>query len=237
MRREGAEQMSADVVFRAFPVPALPLHEARRSDARRSDARAAEPVRLDQAEEQRAAALEPASSARFRAGRIALRQFAAELMDVPVSGLAADYFCPQCAAAGDKAHGRPGYSLNGRTVPLLLSLSRAGGWILLAGLPKPDAGVHLGVDVEDPATAGFAGFDATVLTAAEAAMVAGARREARNQIRARLWARKEAWLKMQGSGLRTDPAAVDVLSLPGLRDLAPEEAGLPRYLAAAVAVG
>lgn len=219
--------MSSDVVFRAFPVAGLLS----------AHARAEQPVRLDPAEERRATAMEPLSSRRFRAGRMALRQFAAELMGIPASELAVDYACPHCAAEGDKAHGRPGYSHNGRTVPLLLSLARTGSWILLAGLPEPAAGLRLGVDIEDPAAVGFAGFDATVLTAAEAAVVAREPWEARNQARARLWARKEAWLKMQGSGLRTSPAAVDVLSLPGLRDLAPGEAGVPQHLAAAVAVG
>ena len=59
--------------------------------------------------------------------------------------------------------------------------------------------------------------------------------------RARLWARKEAWLKMLGTGLQTAPDTLDVLGpdvdgRAGLRDLAPAETGLHADLVAAVAV-
>ncbi|MEE2521865.1 4'-phosphopantetheinyl transferase superfamily protein [Pseudarthrobacter sp. J75] len=214
--------MSSDVVFRAFAVGDVPGQE---------------PVRLDPAEERRAVAMAPAVARRFRAGRMALRGFAGALLDVPPSELTADYCCPQCGLDADLAHGRPGYSLHGRPLPLLLSLARAGDWILLAGMRVPAAGLRLGVDIEDPADVGFPGFDRTALTAAEAATVGRTRERLRNAARARLWARKEAWLKMEGGGLRTAPVAVDVLSLPGLRDLVPEETGLPPHLASAMALG
>lgn len=218
--------MSSDVVFRAFPV-AAGLFENAEGNA----------GLLDAAEERRAVAMEPGSALRFRAGRLALRRFAGGLLDVPASELAAAYDCPQCGPDGDRAHGRPGYSRNGRQLPVILSLARAGGWILMAGLALPGDGVRLGVDVEDPAAVGFPGFDATTLTAAETASVGQQPDGLRNAARACLWARKEAWLKMTGGGLRTAPAAVDVLSLPGLRDIAPEESGLPGHFAAALAVG
>lgn len=217
--------MSSDVVFRAFPV-ASGFPETAVGDA----------GLLDAAEERRATAMEPGAALRFRAGRLALRRFAGQLLDVPAVELAAAYACPQCGTEGDRAHGRPGYALNGTQLPLSLSLARAGGWILMAGLAHPGPGVRLGVDLEDPAAVGFPGFDATTLTAAEAAKVVQQPAGLRDAARARLWARKEAWLKMTGSGLRTPPAAVDVLSLPGLRDIAPEESGLPRHFAAALAV-
>ena len=54
--------------------------------------------------------------------------------------------------------------------------------------------------------------------------------------RARLWARKEAWLKMTGEGLRADPSAVDVLDKPGITDLDPADTGLPGAFVAAVAL-
>ena len=126
-------------------------------------------------------------------------------------------------------------------VPLLLSLSRAAGWTLLAGVVEPDRGEQLGIDVEDPARADFDGFDDVVLTPAEQRHLAGLAGIALLQGRARLWARKEAWLKMLGTGLQTAPDTLDVLApavngRAGLRDLPPAETGLPADLVAAVAL-
>ena len=55
---------------------------------------------------------------------------------------------------------------------MLLSLSRAAGWILLAAVTDPGPGQRLGVDVEDPQRLDFDGFDAVALTAAERRAVA-----------------------------------------------------------------
>ena len=99
----------------------------------------------------------------------------------------------------------------------------------------------LGIDVEDPARADFDGFDDVVLTPAEQLHLAGLAGIALLQGRARLWARKEAWLKMLGTGLQTAPDTLDVLApavngRAGLRDLPPAETGLPADLVAAVAL-
>ncbi|MNI51803.1 4'-phosphopantetheinyl transferase superfamily protein [compost metagenome] len=56
--------------------------------------------------------------------------------------------------------------------------------------------------------------------------------------RARLWARKEAWLKMTGEGLRRNPAELDVLDRPGLQDVnIVSNRDLPEGLVAALALG
>ena len=169
----------------------------------------------------------------FLHGRLAQRRFAAGLLGVPASDLTAWYSCPRCGTGADISHGRPGYLLRGQAAPLLLSLSRAAGWTLL--------GEHLGIDVEDPARADFDGFDDVVLTRAEQRHLAGLGGIALLQGRARLWARKEAWLKMLGTGLQTAPDTLDVLApavngRAGLRDLPPAETGLPADLVAAVAL-
>ena len=134
-------------------------------------------------------------------------------------------------------HGRPGYTLDGAPAPLLLSLSRAAGWTLLAVVTDPGPEERLGVDVEDPQRLDFDGFDAVALTAAERQAVAPLHGDDLLRGRARLWARKEAFLKMTGEGLSRAPDTVDVRDRPGVRDLAPAASGLPVDLVAAVAVG
>ncbi|WP_255482337.1 4'-phosphopantetheinyl transferase superfamily protein [Pseudarthrobacter sp. NBSH8] len=191
---------------------------------------------LGPAELARAAALAPGPRAVFVAGRRCLRTFAAELLDVPASDLTTHFSCPRCGAGPGLSHGRPGYSLKGEPVPLALSLSRSSGWILLGAVMDPAVGVTMGVDLEDPSGMAFDGFDGVALTAAERAALAGLARPQLLQERARLWARKEAWLKMTGDGLVTAPDTLDVLSRPEIRDLAAGEAGLPLNFRAAVAV-
>ncbi|WP_309233175.1 4'-phosphopantetheinyl transferase superfamily protein [Pseudarthrobacter sp. AB1] len=191
---------------------------------------------LGPAELARAAALAPGPRAVFMAGRRCLRTFAAELLDVPASDLTTHFSCPRCGAGPGLSHGRPGYSLKGEPVPLALSLSRSSGWILLGAVMDPAVGVTMGVDLADPSGMAFDGFDGVALTAAERAALAGLARPQLLQERARLWARKEAWLKMTGDGLVTAPDTLDVLSRPEIRDLAAGEAGLPLNFRAAVAV-
>ncbi|CAM3087085.1 4'-phosphopantetheinyl transferase superfamily protein [Arthrobacter ulcerisalmonis] len=195
---------------------------------------AGELLLLDAAERTQAAAMVPAAAERFLAGRVAQRHFVAELLRVQPTELAAAYHCPTCGNGAEVNHGRPGYQIAGEQAPLALSTSRAAGWILLAAVLHPGPGVRLGVDIEDPAATSFAGFGAVALTAAERDVLAPLAGSALLAAQARLWARKEAWLKMTGQGLLTPPAEVDVLARPGLRDLSPAETGLPAFLAAAV---
>lgn len=211
--------MSADVDFRAF------LHGP-------SDERL-----LDEVELERAAAMVPEARLRFVSGRVAQRRFAAELLGVPTSALATHYSCHRCGSGPRISHGRPGYSRNGVPVPLLLSLSRAAGWMLLAGVLLPDAGLRLGVDVEDPAQLDFSGFDDVALTDAERQDISSLTGPQLAQTRTRLWTRKEAWLKMTGEGLHVSPASLDVRNRAQLTDLDSAVSGLPEDLVAAVALG
>jgi 4'-phosphopantetheinyl transferase len=195
---------------------------------------------LDAAELARADAMMPGPRAAFLSGRLAQRRFAAELLGVPASGLTVDYSCPRCGAGPGVSHGRPGYAVAGAAVsgaraPLLLSLSRSSGWILLAAVIDPEPGLRLGIDVEDPARMDFVGFDDIALAPAERQELLGLAGPALLRARARLWTRKEAWLKMSGEGLRTAPETLDVLDLAALRDLPPAQTGLPAELVAAAA--
>lgn len=176
----------------------------------------------------------------FIAGRSALRCFAASLLDVDPGRLAGNYHCPQCGPGQD--HGRPGFLLDGGPAPLLLSASRASGWVLLAGVVNPAPGLRLGVDLESLEGVRFEGFDNLALTADEKASLACVPEPQQVALRARLWARKEAWLKMTGEGLRRNPAELDVLTRTGVRDLfvvdyQGEEQEFPGTVVAAMAVG
>lgn len=201
------------------------------ADGPDSDAQLLEPV-----EAARAASLEPRARTRFVAGRVALRRFAADLLQLQAGDLEVRYSCLRCGSGPDLAHGRPGYTHRGEPLPLLLSMARTQQWILLAGLPAPGAGMRLGVDAEDPSRLDFDGFDAVALSAAERRAVGNLSGPGLLRERARLWARKEAWLKMTGEGLRADPSAVDVLDKPGITDLDPADTGLPGAFVAAVAL-
>lgn len=190
---------------------------------------------LDPAELERAAAMLPAVRTSFVSGRAAQRQFAAELLGLRAADLRCDYSCPRCGPG--LSHGRPGYARSGVRLPLLLSLSRAAGWTLVAAVVSPPPGLRLGVDIEDPSGTGFPGFGDVALTGAERRALQGCPDEDLPYERARLWARKEAWLKMTGEGLLVPPGTVDVLTGPGISDVGPAATGLPSSLAAAVALG
>ncbi|MGO4591979.1 4'-phosphopantetheinyl transferase family protein [Paenarthrobacter sp. 2TAF44] len=174
----------------------------------------------------------------FIAGRVALHRFAASLLGVSPNRLNPDYHCPQCGQGKD--HGRPGFMLDGVPAPLALSASKAQGWVLLAGVVHLTLGLRLGVDLEATDQAAFVGFDDVALTEGEKHFLASIPDNQRAGQRAQLWARKEARLKMTGEGLRRNPAEVDVLECPGLRDLnSSDDAGidLPEGFVAALAVG
>jgi 4'-phosphopantetheinyl transferase len=191
---------------------------------------------LDGIELARAHAMAPAAGRTFLAGRVAQRLFAAELMSVSAADLATAYTCPRCGAGPELSHGRPGYTYRGAPLPLALSLSRAGGWTLLVAVVDAAPETRLGADIEDPSRTGFDGFDGFALAPAERPALRDVKTELLPAARARLWARKEAWLKMTGEGLRTAPSSLDVRERAGLRDLGPAETGLPAHLAAAVAL-
>lgn len=176
----------------------------------------------------------------FLASRLAQQDFAATLLGVPALRLQAAYSCPDCGSGPDIAHGRPGYLLDGGPAPLALSASRRSGWVLCAGVVHPEPGLRLGVDLENAAGTEFAGFDGVALTGRERRHLGVLEPARRTHERARLWARKEAWLKMTGEGLRVSPDSLDVLESPGLWDLelpaAADGRDLPAGLVAALAV-
>ncbi|RJT83025.1 4'-phosphopantetheinyl transferase superfamily protein [Arthrobacter cheniae] len=180
---------------------------------------------LDDVERRRAARIADAAQAvSFVAGRQALRVLAASLLGVQPADLASESVCPVCSPGGTADHGRPGYTLDGGTIPLALSLSRADGFILLGALDVrgavPDAIPRLGIDLTAVAEVGFDGFDDVSLTTAERDAVRTVPVAGRGAARARLWARKEALVKALGTGFTDrDPSEVDVLTDGRISDL------------------
>ncbi|MFE6744806.1 4'-phosphopantetheinyl transferase family protein [Kitasatospora purpeofusca] len=105
--------------------------------------------------------------------------------------------CPGC----DEPHGRPRLAGRVSGAPHF-SLSHGGGRVLI-GL----AGAPVGVDVEPLPAADSAEVLATTLHPAEQAELADVRPADRPGAFARLWTRKEAYLKGLGIGLGRPPAA------------------------------
>jgi 4'-phosphopantetheinyl transferase len=218
--------------------------------------------------ERAAAILDPVRRHAFVAGRLALRALVAEAVGEDPRRVAPAYRCPECGAG---EHGVPGFVLHpagsvqpglpggggaddaacALPLPVAASMSRAGGWALLAVHPAEvtpcapevtpcarEVGprVHprrgLGVDLALVAEFRDAIPDA-VFSEAERRRVSDSGDPAAEA--ARLWARKEAMLKALGTGLRGDPAALDAAGDERVRDLDATGLGLPGGFAAALA--
>lgn len=194
-------------------------------------------------ESQRAAAIvDPQRSHEYLAGRLALRAFVADELGVEPERVRPAYSCPAC---GSGEHGRPGFVVGtdddgapGRPLDVAASLSRAGGWAMLAlaaaGPTADGEPPAIGVDLALVADFHRAIPDAAYSPAERRRLlsVPDAPAEA-----ARLWARKEALLKALGTGLRTDPAAVETLGDGRVSDVDARGLGLPPGFVAATAVG
>ncbi len=90
---------------------------------------------LDDVERARAArTVDAEQSASFVAGRYLLRALTADLLGIRADLLVSGFECPVCGPDGVPDHGRPAYLLRGERVPLALSLSRTGGFVLLGAL-------------------------------------------------------------------------------------------------------
>ncbi len=216
---------------------------------------------LDDAERARAARIDdPAAASSFISGRYLMRRLMAEILDVDPGLPVSRFACPRCTPSrGSTDHGRPGYTLRGEPLPLLPSLSRAGGFVLLGILDRrsdpsrsssADTDRHLrsdagggnasgfGIDLESVRRADFEGFDDIALTRDEAAAVGELPEPLRPAARARLWARKEALAKALGTGfVDHGPNELEVLGDTRISDVPGVAPGLDGAgLVAAVAV-
>ena len=181
---------------------------------------------LDPEERARAAAFaRPELRDRYLAAHVMLRQVLGGCLDLhPAAVRFAREDCPGCGGP----HGRP--VLAGEPRPLEFSLSHAGALVAVAV-----AGAPVGVDVEElPRPATVAEVSA-VLHPAERAEIAAADDPA--AAFARLWTRKEAYLKGIGTGLGRDLGLDYVGSeQPGPEGWALADLSAPAGHAVAVAV-
>jgi 4'-phosphopantetheinyl transferase len=160
---------------------------------------------LDAAERRRAAAFARERD-RVRyivAHRMVRRVLAAYLQVAPERVAVVREPCPGCGGG----HGRP--VLAGERPPLRFSLSHSGDRVMLGV-----AADIVGVDVEELPAADVVGELVAVLHPAEREEVRGVEAALRPAVFARLWTRKEAYLKGLGVGLGREPHLDYVGSAP-----------------------
>lgn len=159
----------------------------------------------------------------------ALRAQVAALAGVPADAVRTGRLCPAC---GSSAHGRPWARVTGRAESIGLrnrvesdagigvSLSRSGPHLLTA----VHLGGGIGVDIEEIAAVDARWDPSLVLAPGEEHLARTA------EDRARLWAGKEAVLKLLGTGLRTPMPEVR------LADVDVRQVAAPSGFVAAVAL-
>lgn len=157
-----------------------------------------DPSVLDAQERRRAERLaEPADRLSFLVGHVLLREVLGERLGCrPEDLVFVRQPCPSCGGP----HGRP--ALRGHGGQLHFSLARSAGLVLIGV-----AGVAIGVDVEAVPSNGAADAVSALLHADERGEVRAASPAQRSGAFARLWARKEAYLKGVGTGVAADLAA------------------------------
>jgi 4'-phosphopantetheinyl transferase len=161
-------------------------------------------VLLDDRERRRLAAfVRPGDRLLYATAHLALRRLLAGYLGVPPAGIGfVRGVCPGCG----ERHGRPGLPGD----PLHFSLSHTRGLILVGVAAEP-----VGVDVERVVGAATAEVCAAAFHPAERAELDGLAPAERPARFARLWTRKEAYLKGLGTGLRRDLLALHHAAAPG----------------------
>ncbi|WP_326796402.1 4'-phosphopantetheinyl transferase superfamily protein [Streptomyces sp. NBC_01808] len=187
----------------------------------------AAPAVLDDEERRRAAGFRREHDrATYVVAHVALRMLlGAQLGLAPQCVTLVREACPLCR----KAHGRPAVA-EGRTH---FSLAHSGRLVLLAFAAEP-----VGADAEEVPSARAAAEIAGVLHPREAAELGGLPAAERPRACARIWARKEAYLKGIGTGLARDPTLDYLGAAPGPVEVARwqvVDVDVPPGFAAAVA--
>jgi 4'-phosphopantetheinyl transferase len=157
-----------------------------------------DPSVLDADEQARARALvQPADRRRFVAAHLVLRQLLGERLGLRPEELTyRRQPCPNCGGP----HGRP--AVDRVPTPLHFSLSHSGGYVLVGISSSP-----VGVDIEALPRWSTVAEVSSLLHPDERAEVAAAAPAERRLVFARIWTRKEAYLKGIGSGVAVDLAA------------------------------
>ena len=103
----------------------------------------------------------------------------------------------RCAHCGSNDHGRP------QVRGLFVSLSRSSDTVAFAISREP-----VGIDIESMKAIARADIDSLAFTRAELVRIAVS--TAPDRLRAELWTGKEAVLKLRGTGLRVEPASIEL---------------------------
>jgi 4'-phosphopantetheinyl transferase len=136
-----------------------------------------------------------ASRARAATARALLRAATAHRLGVTPTEVRLDYRCAVCGGR----HGKP--VVRSARGSMHASVSYSGTVVLVAVSDVP-----VGVDVEQCAATAFPGFESIALSALERAEFAAMT----PQLRAELWVRKEAVLKVSGVGLSVSPESLHI---------------------------
>lgn len=164
-----------------------------------------DPSVLDEHERRRSQALVRASDqVEYVAGHILLRELLSRRLGVAPAAVA--YRRERCPSCGGP-NGRPALAGPGRS--LHFSISRSAGRVLI-GI----ASVPVGVDIEAVAQDEFAREVSALLHADERSEILAAGQSERAELFARLWTRKEAYLKGVGTGVGHGLAAQYVGGAP-----------------------
>ena len=169
-------------------------------------------VHLDEVERTRAATLPAQQASRFVQARALLRGVLGARLGCSARDVALHATCPECGGA----HGRVVLAAG---VGPQVSITRAGALIAVA---VTDDGA-VGVDIESHAAVSAAPLAGVALSGPELTAHRRRRRPARTPALARAWVTAESALKAAGTGLRTDPAELEIHSARGRRTaLAPD---------------
>jgi 4'-phosphopantetheinyl transferase len=131
----------------------------------------------------------------------------ARVLGVSADEVLVDSACIDCG----RPHGKPRVLRPRRADggEIVVSKSGVAGWVAIA--VSLDGG-DLGVDVESLVQMSRARVDEAAFSPAERDLIDDADPALREELRTRLWSRKEAYLKASGVGLRVDLTTVDLAS-------------------------
>jgi 4'-phosphopantetheinyl transferase len=156
-------------------------------------------VHLSAVEQERAAGLPAHQASRFVLARVLLRGVLGARLDCAARAVPLHVRCPDCGGA----HGPITCAWSGAP---FVSVTRAGP---LIGVALTDAG-PVGIDIESHAAAGAAPFADVALPRRELSVHSRLRPRARTHALVQFWVIAEAVLKATGTGLRADPAGLEV---------------------------
>ncbi|PPF61013.1 hypothetical protein C5E11_15550 [Clavibacter michiganensis] len=139
----------------------------------------------------------------------AIERTVASVAGVVASQVIIESHCDDC----ERPHGKPRvlFPRADDGSEIMVSKSSAAGWVATA-VSLDAGGGDLGVDIESSVQMSRARVDEAAFSAAERDLIDDEDARSRDELRTRLWSRKEAYLKATGRGLRLDLTTIDLAS-------------------------